>query len=140
VYRHDRRQHHRAADLAHDVSLEPVTRTIGGKMSKRSTELLYEALEEAALAGAKEIKEFLGTYRGKDPERLKRVQIAIGAVSGYTRWRASHNNMISMMLIAARQIGISSDQLLEITKAQGLLPANTEKATIVEIKKASGDN
>lgn len=48
-------------------------------MSKRS-EALAEALEDAALAGAKEIKEFLGTYRGKDPERLKRVQIA-----GYTQ-------------------------------------------------------
>jgi len=46
-------------------------------MPRRTTELLHEALEEAALVGAKEIKEFLGTYRGKDPERLRRVQIAI---------------------------------------------------------------
>lgn len=75
-------------------------------MSRRS-EALAEALEEAALAGAKEIKEFLGTYRGKDPERLKRVQVAVGAVSGYTRWRASQNNMVSMMLMAARQTGVS---------------------------------
>ena len=91
-------------------------------MSKRTTELLHEALEEAALVGAKEIKEFLGTYRGKDPDRLRRVQIAIGAVGSYTRWRASQNNMISMMLMAARQTGVASDVTLDIAKAAGLLP------------------
>lgn len=90
-------------------------------MAKRQSEL-SEALEDAALAGAKEIKEFLGTYRGKDPDRLKRVQIAVGAVSGYTRWRASQNNMVSMMLMAARQTGVSPEQTLEIAKVAGLLP------------------
>ena len=40
-------------------------------MPRRVTEALHEALEEAALAGAKEIKEFLATYRGKDPDRLR---------------------------------------------------------------------
>jgi hypothetical protein len=94
-------------------------------MSKRS-DALAEALEDAALAGAKEIKEFLGTYRGKDPERLKRVQIAVGAVSGYTRWRASQNNMVSMMLMAARQTGISAQHTLEIAKVAGLLPESAE--------------
>jgi hypothetical protein len=94
-------------------------------------ELLHEALEDAALAGAKEIKEFLGTYRGKDPDRLRRVQIAMGAVSGFTRWRASQNNMVSMMLVASRQIGISADQTLEIVKAAGLLP---EAAHVAELK------
>jgi hypothetical protein len=94
-------------------------------VSKRSI-ALSEALEEAALAGAKEIKEFLGTYRGKDPERLKRVQIAVGAVGSFTRWRASQNNMVSMMLMAARQTGVSSEQTLEICKAAGLLPESTE--------------
>lgn len=54
---------------------------------RRTTEDLHTALEEAALAGAQEIRDFLSTYRGKDPERLRRVQIAVGAVSGYTRWR-----------------------------------------------------
>ena len=89
---------------------------------RQTTESLHEALEEAALAGAKEIAEFLGTYRGKDPDRLQRVQIAISAVGGYTRWRASHNNMISMMLAAARQTGLSGEQTLEIAKSTGLLP------------------
>jgi restriction endonuclease Mrr len=95
-------------------------------MPKKSTEALHEALEEAALAGAKEIKEFLATYRGKDPERFRRVQIAVGAVSGYTRWRASQNNMVSMMLMAARQTGVSPEQTLEIAKVAGLLPESTE--------------
>jgi hypothetical protein len=104
-------------------------------MSKR-TEALHEALEDAALAGAKEIKEFLGTYRGKDPERLRRVQIALGAVGGYTRWRASQNNMVSMMLMAARQTGVSSEQTLEIAKLAGLLPEETEGGSVVNIKAA----
>ena len=97
-------------------------------MSKRTTAALHEALAEAALAGAKEIKEFLGTYRGKDPERIQRVQIAIGAVNGYTRWQASQNNMISMMLMAARQTGVSAEQTLDLAKTTGLLP---ESAVIV---------
>lgn len=105
-------------------------------MSRRTTEALHEALEEAALAGAKEITEFLTTYRGKDPERLRRVQIAIGAVGGYTRWRASHNNMISMMLIAARQTGIGPTQTLEIAKSAGLLPETIVAGDVVAIKAA----
>src|SRR3954462_6777462 len=98
-------------------------------MSKRS-QALSEALEDAALAGAKEIREFLGTYRGKDPDRLKRVQIAANAVSGYTRWRASQNNMVSMMLMAARQTGVTQEQTLEICKVAGLLPESTESAQL----------
>jgi hypothetical protein len=98
-------------------------------MSKRS-EALAEALEDAALAGANEIREFLSTYRGKDPERLKRVQVAVGAVSGYTRWRASQNNMVSMMLMAARQTGISATDTLQIAKSAGLLPESTESAPL----------
>jgi len=105
-------------------------------MSKHTRELLHDALEEAALVGAKEIKEFLGTYRGKDPERLRRVQIAIGAVGSYTRWRASQNNMISMMLIAARQTGIGPQQTLDIAKTAGLLPESAETAEIVTLKAA----
>lgn len=103
-------------------------------MSKRS-EALAEALEDAALAGAKEIKEFLGTYRGKDPERIKRVQIAVGAVSGYTRWRASQNNMVSMMLMAARQTGISAQHTLEIAKVAGLLPDSVESTEGLKLAK-----
>jgi hypothetical protein len=105
-------------------------------MSKQTREHLHEALEEAALAGAKEIKEFLSTYRGKDPDRLRRVQIAIGAVSGYTRWRASQNNMISMMLIAARQTGIGPQQTLDIAKTAGLLPEGAEPGEVVPLKAA----
>jgi len=105
-------------------------------MSNRTREALHDALEEAALAGALEIKEFLGTYRGKDPERLRRVQIAVGAVSGYTRWRASQNNMISMMLIAARQTGIGPEQTLQIAKVAGLLPEAAEAGTVTPLKAA----
>lgn len=97
-------------------------------MSKRA-QALNEALEDVALAGAKEIKEFLGTYRGKDPERIKRVQVAVAAVTGYTRWRASQNNMVSMMLMAARQTGVSREQTLEIAKLAGLLPDTVEAST-----------
>ena len=103
-------------------------------MNRKTTEALHEALAEAALVGAKEIKEFLGTYRGKDPDRLRRVQIAIGAVGSYTRWRASHNNMISMMLIAARQSGIGQEQTLAIAQNAGLLPETTEAGAVVPIK------
>lgn len=95
-------------------------------MAKRQSEL-SEALEDAALAGAREIKEFLGTYRGKDPDRLKRVQIAVGAVSGYTRWRASQNNMVSMMLMAARQTGVSREDTLQMAQLAGLLPEASSK-------------
>lgn len=98
-------------------------------MARKVGAELHEALEAAALAGANEIREFLETYRGKDPERLRRVQVAIGAVGGYTRWRASHNNMLSMMLLVARQTGVGSDQILEIAKSSGLLP----EATIAQI-------
>lgn len=94
--------------------------------NRAKQEALHDALTEAALAGAKEIKEFLNTYRGKDPERYKRVQVACGAVGAYTRWRASQNNMVSMMLIAARQTGIGGAQTLEIAKAAGLLPESVE--------------
>jgi hypothetical protein len=105
-------------------------------MPRRVTEALHEALEEAALVGAKEIKEFLGTYRGKDPERLRRVQIAIAAVGGYTRWRASHNNMIGMMMIAARQTGIGPEATLEIAKSAGLLPETIVPGEVVALKAA----
>lgn len=103
---------------------------------RETTEKLHEALEEAALAGAKEIKSFLETYRGKDPERVRRVQVAIGAVSGYTRWRASQNNMVSMMLIAARQTGVSAEQTLQIAKGAGLLPESTAAGVVVDLKAA----
>jgi hypothetical protein len=105
-------------------------------MSKRTREQLHEALEEAALAGAKELTEFLATYRGKDPDRYRRVQVALGAVGGYTRWRASQNNMISMMLIAARQTGIGPQQTLDIAKTAGLLPESAEPADVINLKAA----
>jgi hypothetical protein len=102
-------------------------------MTKRA-ERLSEALEEAALAGANEIREVLGTYRGKDPERLKRVQVAVGAVSGYTRWRASQNNMVSMMLMAARQTGVSASDTLLIAKSAGLLPETIEESPLKAVR------
>lgn len=105
-------------------------------MKRKVREELREALEEAALVGAKEIKEFLGTYRGKEPERLRRVQIAISAVSSYTRYQASHNNMVSMMLIAARQTGIGPEQTLDIAQAAGLLPETTPSGDVVTLKVA----
>lgn len=105
-------------------------------MPKTTTaEQLNEALMEAALAGAKEIKEFLGTYRGKDPDRLRRVHVAVGAVSGYTRWRASQNNMISMMLMAARQTGVTPEVTLRMAKDTGLLPDSPEVVVSAEVLK-----
>jgi hypothetical protein len=95
---------------------------------------MSEVFEDAAVAGAKEIKEFLSTYRGKDPERLKRVQVAVAAVSGYTRWRASQNNMVSMMLMACRQSGVSATDTLQIAKTAGLLPEEVEQAALKAVK------
>jgi len=95
---------------------------------------LHEALSDAALAGAQEIREYLSTYRGKDPERARRVQIAISAVSSYTRYRASQNNLASMMLIAARQTGVSAEQTLDIAKAMGLLPESVEANARLPLK------
>jgi len=100
-------------------------------MLKRPMHPIDEAVEEAALAGAKEITAFLTTYRGKDPERLQRCHVAMSAVGGYTRLMASRNNMVSMMLMAARQIGISQAQTLEIAKSAGLLPESSE---VVDLK------
>ena len=101
---------------------------------KPTREQLREALEEAALVGAKEIKEFLGTYLGKDPERMRRVQIAISAVGSYTRYQASYNNMVSMMLIAARQTGIGPEQTLSIAQAAGLLPEKTIQGVVLPLQ------
>jgi hypothetical protein len=106
-------------------------------MKRTTTEAaLHEALAEAALSAAKEIKEFLGTYRGKDPDRYRRVQIAIGTIGGYSRLRASYNNMVSMMLIAMRQTGVGPEQTLEIAKGAGLLPDTTEAGEVVALKVA----
>ena len=93
-------------------------------MSKMRNEFA-DTMEGAAVAGAKEIKEFLGTYRGKDSDRLKRVHVAVAAISGYTRWCASRNNLMSMMLMAARQSGIDKDQMLKLATNAGLLPEST---------------
>jgi hypothetical protein len=103
-------------------------------MKSTKQEALHDALMDAALAGAREISEFLGTYRGKDPERFRRVQIACGAVGAYTRWRASQNNMVSVMLIAARQSGVSAEQTLSIAKGAGLLPETAEVAELKAVK------
>lgn len=104
-------------------------------MSKR-IELLNEVLEDATIAAVKEIKEFLATYRGKDPDRYRRVQIAMGTLGGYSRLRASQNNTISMMLIAARQTGIGPQQTLDIAKSVGLLPETTEVGEVITLKAA----
>lgn len=103
-------------------------------MNRRTTDQLNEVLSEAALAAAKEIKEFLA-YRGKDADRLRRVQIAIGTLGSYTRLRSSQNNMLSMMLIAARQSGLGPQQTLDIAKTAGILPDAIE-AEVVPLKAA----
>ena len=96
---------------------------------------LSEALENAALAGALEIQEFLTNGGGEEPKSLKRVQIAVAAVSGYTRYQASRNNMASVMLMAARQSGVSTSDVLQIAKGVGLLPESTEANSKEESEK-----
>jgi hypothetical protein len=93
-------------------------------MANRKT--IEEALEAAALAGANEVEEFLGTYRGSDAVRIKRAQIGLGAMGGFTRWKASQNNLMSMMLAAARQTGVPPEKVKEIAKSAGLLPPSVE--------------
>jgi hypothetical protein len=102
---------------------------------RRKEEQLQDALIEAALAGAKEISEFLSVYRGKDPDRYRRVDVARSAVGSYTRYRASQNNMISMMLLAARQVGVSAEQTLDLAKAEGLLPESAKAAALKIVDK-----
>jgi hypothetical protein len=105
-------------------------------MSKRVREQLRETMEEAALEAVKEIREFLGTYRGKDPERFRRVSIAVSMMSGYSRLLASQNNTFSMMLIAARLAGIGPQQTLDMAKSVGLLPESAESAEVINLKAA----
>lgn len=101
-------------------------------MSKRS-QALREALEDAALAGAKEMTEFLRLYGGKSapevpPDRLKVVHVAQGAVKGYTQWQASQNNMATGLLTATRMVGVSPEQTLEILKSAGMLSESVESS------------
>ena len=103
-------------------------------ISKSKQEKLLDVMTDAAIAGAEEIREFLRTYRGKDPDRVRRAHIAMNAMSNYTRLRSSQNNMVSMMLIAARQTGIGGAQTLEIAKAAGLLPDSVEVAELKAVK------
>lgn len=91
---------------------------------------LRKAMERAALAGALEISEFLENP-GSDPERLKRVHVAVGAVSGFTRWSASQNNMVSTVLMAARQTGATVEATRQILGAAGLT---------IEVTKADGSS
>lgn len=89
-----------------------------------SQERLKEALELAALAGAEEIRKFLGESEA-DSNKLQRVKVAVAAVGGYTRWRASHNNAIAMMLVAARQSAVSPQDTLELARSAGVLPPSS---------------
>jgi hypothetical protein len=91
---------------------------------KTITQKFEDELEAAALVSAREIHTFLTTRRSSDPDRLKRVHVAVQTVGDFTRFRASQNNLVSMMLMAARQAGVSSDVTLEIAKARGLLPSS----------------
>jgi hypothetical protein len=91
-------------------------------MARNKQEILRESLEDAAIAGAKDVTAFLTTYRGKDPERLARVRVAAGAVKSYTGWQSSRNNMATGILMATRQIGLAPEQTLDILKTTGLLP------------------
>jgi hypothetical protein len=97
-------------------------------MSKRTA--IREAMEDAALAGAVEMKHFLDTYRGDDPIARVRVQVAANAVNSYTRQCSSENNMVGMMLSAAERTGVSPEQTLAIVKEVGLLPPSTVPAKL----------
>jgi hypothetical protein len=105
-------------------------------MAKTKQEQLNDALVDAALEGALEVSDYLKHHR-KDPDSNRRVQVALGAVTSYTRFRASQNNMISMMLIAARQGGVSNEQTLDMAKAAGLLPPTVEAGPIMTPLKAA---
>jgi len=83
-------------------------------------------MEEAALAGAQEMKKFLDSYTGDDPVARARVQVGANAVTGYTRLCSSENNMIGMMMMAAERTGVSAEQTLVIAKEAGLLPGAIE--------------
>lgn len=91
----------------------------------RKQQKLQEALEEAALAGARELKRFLeGT--NNDPKDARRVQVALGAVTSYTRLRASQNNMIGMVLSVSKQAGLDPNITVELAKDIGLLPESAQ--------------
>lgn len=95
-------------------------------MSRRSQEL-REALEDAALVGAKEMKRFLELYGGADaPEvprdRFKVVLVARDAVKECIDQQSSQNNMVTSLMNAARLVGVAPEQTLEILKTTGILP------------------
>ena len=95
---------------------------------------LHDVLEDAALEGARELKRFLANGGKAKPEDVRRVQIALGAVKSYTQLRSSQNNMVAVMLDAAKQSGIAPDVTLSAVKAVGLLPDSITAAPIKAVK------
>jgi hypothetical protein len=88
-------------------------------------ETLQTVMEEAALAAAKELRDFLKSPKGEIP--TSRVNTALGTLSGYTRWRASQNNLISMMLGAARQANLPAEIVTNISEEVGLIPEKSAR-------------
>lgn len=90
-------------------------------MTKTRKQELMEASEEAAIAGAKEIREFLTTYRGTDALRFKRAQMAASTLAGHVRLLASQNNLATTMLQAAKLAGLSKEDTKAMAQGAGLL-------------------
>ena len=95
---------------------------------------LKDVLEEAALAGATELTHFLTDPTKAEPQDFRRAQMALGAVTGYTRWRSSQNNLLSMVLMVSRQNGVLPD-LTEIAESIGLPPSMLEPPEQLPVKK-----
>jgi len=100
-------------------------------MSKRTE--LSDDIEDAALLGAKEMKQFLETYRGDDPVALTRVTIGAKAVKNYLEKFSAQNGLLALMMGAAERTGVSPEQTLEIAKGAGLLP-ETVKPKLIRAK------
>jgi len=92
-----------------------------------NAESLAEILEEAARESAKELRDFLRSPRGGQARDSRRVSVALGAVTSYTRWRASQNNLIGMMLATAKIANLNKDRIMIAAKAAGLLPEDIDK-------------
>ena len=97
-------------------------------MSKRTE--LSDDIEEVALLGVKEMKQFLETYRGNDPVAVKRVGVGAAAVKNYLDKFSAQNGLLSLMMGAAERSGVAPAQMLEIAKGAGLLPESAESSKL----------
>ena len=89
--------------------------------SKNDDDSLQVVMEDAALAAAKELRDFLQA-QDKSAKPTERISVALGTVSGYTRWRASENNLISMKLTIARHSNMAPKDVIDMSRTMGLLP------------------